>query len=222
MRLDYGPEQFRRCLLVDAGVPSRNPRSVAGQIWLGVRCSHVQKRDDVSVVEVIMVDLIADPTLYLLFVTAYVVGFVDLEDPSDRTDFWGYFSDASFWGAIVLAIVLFQVHGPVAGGVALIGGWAAGIAGFRRGILAQRNMLWETALWTMSLGRIIAAASPRRAQPLQPKPVRKPNMVRGIQWQLPTMADLIPGRGRRLTIMGVAMDMAACFVVMSALSVLIR
>jgi hypothetical protein len=73
-----------------------------------------------------------------------------------------------------------------------------------------------------------AATEPASAGPVpvpagQPERARRPRRstanIRRPQRQLPTLASLLPGRGRRLTILGIAMDVATCFVVVSALSV---
>jgi hypothetical protein len=167
-----------------------------------------------------MLALMFDPKLYLLMAAAYLVGFVNSDDPSGRRDWWETLSDVAFWGAVVLAGALFVVHGSVGGLSSVACAWAFAIVGARRGILAERNLLWETALWTMPLDRIIAMSREPAAPEI--RPVRRPSQIRTIEWQLPTLADVLPCRGRRLTIMGIALDMAACLVFMSALSVLLR
>jgi hypothetical protein len=180
-----------------------------------------------------MLSVISDPNLYLLLFTAYVVGFVDTEDPAGRRVGWDRVSDLAFWCGLGLAVTLFVMHGATGGVVSLLGAWATSIVGLRRGVLAQRNSQWETALWTMPLQLIMAAAAaqpanagPQPASPNAPERARPPRRatasIRRPQWQVPTLASLLPGRGRRLTILGIAMDVATCFVVMSALSLLVR
>jgi hypothetical protein len=187
-----------------------------------------------------MLNVIYDPNLYLLLLAAYVVGFVDTEDPASAHVGWNRISDLGFWCSFGLVATLFVTHGLTGGVASLAGAWAASIIGLRRGVLAQRNSLWETALWTMSLEAIVAATGVGAMSQPEPAPAslpaRKPvrATIRPARqpartadrpdrlWQLPALASLLPNRGRRLTIMGIAMDVATCFVVVSALSLLVR
>jgi hypothetical protein len=187
-----------------------------------------------------MLNVIYDPNLYLLLLAAYVVGFVDTEEPAGAHVGWNRISDLAFWCSFGLAVTLFVTHGLAGGAASLAGAWAASIIGLRRGVLAQRNSLWETALWTMSLESIVAGtgatAAPQPEPAPLPLPARRPARatIRPARqpattahrpsrlWQLPALASLLPNRGRRLTIMGIAMDVATCFVIVSALSLLVR
>lgn len=162
-----------------------------------------------------MYGLVIDPKLYLLFLAAYVVGFVDCDDPAGGRRFPNVLSDLAFWAGAALSAALFVFHGGFFGAMALAGAWTVALIGVRRGILAQRNSLWETLLWTASLDTILARAS---AVPTKHRPVRK--VVR--HWQVPSIAELLPGRGRCMTIMGVAVDVAACLIIMIGLLAALR
>lgn len=193
-----------------------------------------------------MLNVIFDPNLYLLFFAAYVVGFIDIDDPSGQHRGWGRVSDFAFWCGLVVAVVLFATHGVRGGAMSLLGAWAISVIGLRRGVLAQRNSLWETALWTTPLELLIARAAAAAAGVPEPMPAgvtavptpasfdEEPERVceprrrriitpaREPQWRLPALASLLPGHGRRLTLLGIAMDMATCLVFVSALSLLAR
>jgi hypothetical protein len=190
-----------------------------------------------------MFNVISDPNLYVLFFAAYVVGFIDLDEPSNPHRGWARVSELAFWCGLALAAALFATHGLRGGAVSLLAAWAISVIGLRRGVLAQRNSLWETALWTTPLERITAAtaAAPEPASVAAVSPATAPGAAnrdrafpprgaaaparadaRQAAWQLPTLAHLLPGRGRRLTILGIAIDVASCLVVVSALSLLAR
>ena len=86
-----------------------------------------------------MLNVISDPNLYLLFFAAYVVGFIDLDDPTGQHAGWGRVSDIAFWCGLGIAVTLFATHGFAGGAAGMLAAWAISLVGLRRGVLAQRR-----------------------------------------------------------------------------------
>jgi hypothetical protein len=172
-----------------------------------------------------MLVLMSDPRFFLLLTAVYVVGFVDADEPTGCRWKWEYVSILSFWGAIALALWIFVADGPRAGAVSLAIAWLMSVAGVRRGVIAQRNAIWESVLWTTPLQALIAigASAPKAPVAKAKAPQRRPVAKRvAPSLRLPSLADLLPARGRRLTIAGIAMDLAACGITLMAMAVMFR
>ena len=159
-----------------------------------------------------MLHLMSDPKLYLLFVLAYAIGFIDLDGPARLKN---YLADASFWSCVVLMALLCVSHGPIGGVLGFAGAWILAMVGARRSVLAQRNALWDTPLWTSSIEVLLAAASAR--PPMRSRPI----VSRGTR-TFGSLADLVLSSGQRQTVFGMALDMAACFSIITALAVLLH
>ena len=175
-----------------------------------------------------MLDLIVDPKLYFLFAAVYVVGFVgDEDDSAARHDVWGKLAQACFWGSMLSALLIFAAHGLFGGLLGLLGAWAVAIAGQRRGMIAQQHRLWETPLWSMPLGAILAARATAPQVAAVPtsqadRPRREVRTPRTPAFRLPTLEELMPRRRNRLTMLGIAVDFAVCLMATSALSFLVH
>ena len=79
-----------------------------------------------------MLPLISDPKLYLLFLAAYAVGFIESDEHGD--DRWTIVADAAFWLGIVLLMTLVLAHGALGVVIGCPAAWILAILGARRSI----------------------------------------------------------------------------------------